>query len=179
VLCIFKLCNVPFGFHAETIYPFFFPSVINALPVYLFVTWSIYSHFVNSECYEVPHYEVFPSALPFHRSYAWIFSSALSSLISSGYVNLLHCCVELDLLVAVLVTNVTIFWDIPPCCPHVSLRFGATHHLHLQGWKSTTKPRVTSWFPTRLIFDHEDGSDTFLRNFGSDTEGRNGNFLQC
>jgi hypothetical protein len=28
--------------------------------------------------------------------------------------------------------NVAVFWNIAPCSPHVSRRFGGTYHLHLQ-----------------------------------------------
>jgi hypothetical protein len=96
----------------------------------------------------------------------------------SVYVNPLQCCVEFELLAAA-VMNATIFWDILPCCQHVSWRFGETYHLHLQGRKSGTKQRATSWIHARLIFDHGDGRDSFLRNVDSHTEGRNDNLLLC
>jgi hypothetical protein len=51
--------------------------------------------------------------------------------------------------------------------------FGGTYHLHLQSWKSaeqeTCLATCSRWFLARLIFNSEDGGDTFLRNVGSYT----------
>jgi hypothetical protein len=32
--------------------------------------------------------------------------------------------------------NVSMFWNIAPCSPHVNRHLGATFHLHLQGQTS-------------------------------------------
>jgi hypothetical protein len=61
-----------------------------------------------------------------------------------------------------LLLNVAVFWDIAPCSPNVNRRFGGTYHLHLRGLDGYEP--ATRWFLARLIFDPEDGGDTFLRN---------------
>jgi hypothetical protein len=43
--------------------------------------------------------------------------------------------VGVEVLTAVLI-NPAIFWDVVLCSLYVHRWFGATHHLHLQGWKS-------------------------------------------
>jgi hypothetical protein len=72
--------------------------------------------------------------------------------------------------------KISIFWDIAPCSPYMNRRFGRKYLLHLQDRKSaeqetSERRRLGSltFFP-RLIFDHEDGGGTFLRNFGSYTD---------
>jgi hypothetical protein len=52
-----------------------------------------------------------------------------------------------------------VFWDVAPCRSCVTLRFGGTFRLHLQG----KNPRARN----QLEQVAEDGGDTFLRNFGS------------
>jgi hypothetical protein len=68
--------------------------------------------------------------------------------------------IRFEVLTAV-VTKFSIFWDIAPCSTYMSRRFGGTYHFCLD-----TCPR---WFLVRLIFDPEDGDDTFLQNVGSCT----------
>jgi hypothetical protein len=69
--------------------------------------------------------------------------------------------------------KIAIFWDIPPCSPYLNQRFGGMYHLHLQGRKSAeqeTSVRAGGyprWVVALLIFDPEDGGNTFLRNVGS------------
>jgi hypothetical protein len=71
-----------------------------------------------------------------------------------------------------------IFWDIAPCSPYMSRRFGVTYHLHLQGRKiseqetseSSCLTTCSRWFFARLIFDPEDRGATFLRNVDSYTD---------
>jgi hypothetical protein len=66
------------------------------------------------------------------------------------------------------VMKFNIFWDIVPCSPYMSLCFGGTYHLHLQGRKSAKQETTCScWFLARLIFNPEDGGDMFLRNISS------------
>jgi hypothetical protein len=56
---------------------------------------------------------------------------------------------------AAVVMNVATFWDIVACSPHVNRYFLATCY---------------SWFLSLLIFNPEDGGDTFLRNVSSHTD---------
>jgi hypothetical protein len=84
--------------------------------------------------------------------------------------------------------KIAIFWDSEPCSPYMNRRFGGKFHLHFQGRKSAEQEinesrwvgKMSSqsfclansfrWFPARLIFDPEDGGETFLRNVGSYTD---------
>jgi hypothetical protein len=62
--------------------------------------------------------------------------------------------VGFEVLTAV-VLNFAIFWDTASCSLCMSRRFGGTYHSsHL----------IARLFLCRLIFDPEDGSDTFFRN---------------
>jgi hypothetical protein len=72
--------------------------------------------------------------------------------------------VRFEVLTAVVI-NVAFFWDIAPFSPYVKRRFGGTCHL-----SSFAYPAATHWFLALLIFDPEDGIDTFLRNVGSHTD---------
>jgi hypothetical protein len=53
--------------------------------------------------------------------------------------------------------NVAIFWDTAQCNPYMNRYFGGECHLHLQG-RTLLERLPLAW----LIFDHEDGGDTFL-----------------
>jgi hypothetical protein len=57
----------------------------------------------------------------------------------------------------------TVTYFVYVCSP---IKFGVTNNLHY----SFAWPTAPRWFLARLIFDPEDGSNTFLRNVGSDTE---------
>jgi hypothetical protein len=58
-----------------------------------------------------------------------------------------------------IVQKVAVFQDTAPCSQQINRRFSKTYHLHLG-----------RGFLARLIFDPEDGGDTFLRNVGSYTD---------
>jgi hypothetical protein len=64
--------------------------------------------------------------------------------------------------------KVAIFWDIAPCSLYMNRRFGGTYHLYLQGRKSAKqnnqRAQLPSYLLSWLIFNPEDGGDTFLRN---------------
>jgi hypothetical protein len=67
------------------------------------------------------------------------------------------------------------FRNIAPCSPYVNGRFEGTYHSHLQGRTSAEQGTMVwlflaSWFLARMIFDPEDGGDTFLRNVCSHTD---------
>jgi hypothetical protein len=106
--------------------------------------------------------------------------------------------VGFEVLTAV-VMEIAIFWDLAQCSPNMNRCFGGMYHLHFQGRKSAepmgtgehpfllpSGPYITviptdssfclaicsHWFLIRLIFDHEDGGDMFLRNVGSYTDYR-------
>jgi hypothetical protein len=53
---------------------------------------------------------------------------------------------------AAVVMYVAIFWDMSPCISYANRRFGGA-------W-----PFAALWLLPRLIFDPEDGDDTFLQN---------------
>jgi hypothetical protein len=57
------------------------------------------------------------------------------------------------------IMNLAILWDTAPYNLYVNRCFRGTYHLHLQSRKSV-----------QLIFDPEDGGDTFLQNVGSRTD---------
>jgi hypothetical protein len=69
----------------------------------------------------------------------------------------------------------TDFWVITPCITKRVLRFGGTHHLHIQG-RNVSQERnqqeqaaisaLSAGFSLGLHFDLEDGGDTFLLNLG-------------
>jgi hypothetical protein len=90
----------------------------------------------------------------------------------------LLCLKELNLnfvgfqLLRAVFMNVAIFWDVAPCSLYVNGRFEGKYQLYLQNRKSTniTYLPATRWFLSRLIFDCEDGTNTFLRNVGSHTD---------
>jgi hypothetical protein len=70
--------------------------------------------------------------------------------------------------------NVTISFDTAPCNPYVNRRFEVTYNLHLQRRKSDEQETSVKQMPSHnpliwLIFDSEDGSDTFFRNFDAQT----------
>jgi hypothetical protein len=77
---------------------------------------------------------------------------------------------------AAVVMNSTIFWDITPCSPlKFNRRFGETYRLHLQCRKMSRarNQRESRWqaensagFFLSLFFDTEDGGDMFFRNVG-------------
>jgi hypothetical protein len=61
-----------------------------------------------------------------------------------------------------MVMKSTIFWDITPCSPlKVNRRFGGKCYLYRQGRRI-----IQAGFLLGFVFDHEDGSDIFLRNVG-------------
>jgi hypothetical protein len=60
-----------------------------------------------------------------------------------------------------IIMKVASFWDIAPCNPYMKQRFGGTY---------LPSRLLARWFLTLLIFDPEDGSDTFLRNVCSYTD---------
>jgi hypothetical protein len=76
--------------------------------------------------------------------------------------------VKYDVLTAVI-TKSSFFRDITPCSQlKVNRRFGGTCRLHLSGskHKRNKKPASRDGFLLYLFFDHEDGGDMFLQNFG-------------
>jgi hypothetical protein len=48
------------------------------------------------------------------------------------------------------------------CSLYVKRRFGGKYHIRLEAWLP-----ATSCCPARLIFDPQEGNDTFLRNVAS------------
>jgi hypothetical protein len=51
--------------------------------------------------------------------------------------------VRFEVFTAVTMKN-AVFWDVTPCGSCKNRRFGGTHHLHLQGGKSTEKQLISS-----------------------------------
>jgi hypothetical protein len=62
--------------------------------------------------------------------------------------------------------KVAIFWDIAPCDPYMNRRLGGNYNLQFL----ESRYLLAHWFLARMIFDPEDGGDTFLRNVGSYTD---------
>jgi hypothetical protein len=56
--------------------------------------------------------------------------------------------------------KVVIFWDIPPCGPYVNRRLGGTHQFNLRSPYLPNNLLKVGFF-ARLIFDPEDGGNTF------------------
>jgi hypothetical protein len=74
--------------------------------------------------------------------------------------------VGFHVLTAVIMNSTAMFWDIAPCSPYVTQRFGRAYHLHLQGRKSAEQETCVQ----EMARYAEDGGDTFFRNVCSHTD---------
>jgi hypothetical protein len=85
----------------------------------------------------------------------WLFGR-YSSLADSGH-GVLYVGFKVP---TTVVMNVDIFWNVAPCSRHVNRHFGVTITLIFR-----VSP-AARWFLAGLVFDPEDGDDTFLPNVG-------------
>jgi hypothetical protein len=127
--------------------------------------WTFFATGIN-ECVTIRRWDVHTKRLFFRRP---VFLSVVwcnnSSYLFTPCVPPIVLSIHLGPTIITKLTNVAIFWDITSRSSYVNRRFGEMHHLHLQAWQPTAL-----WFLAWLIFDPENGEETFHRNSGSHTD---------